>query len=728
MPKKARGKRGSPAAGITRLITSQDEFELSSELVDHLSVYWSYLVRTRSRWTSDKAAAEVVAAEATHKLADLGVTEGILRRLAEAEVVQVSIPFESEAQGWAPRILPWEFLLATATRGLRNMPLTVIRHLEMQNRPPREDAPGKLLFVQSAPGRLREFFAFDAERKIVETTLGLPALAPAVNPTADGLRERLKEHPQVVHIAGVDTHQGRALMGETEDAETGWDGLFLADESGQPVLVYAESFGALFSAARPCLVACKFHRSAARVAAMCVASGAGAAIGFQDEVEDRLAEQFYGTFYEKWRAHDWDLVAAFRGALNSLAVSETAGIVLWTGQSLVQQERKPVSASYAEEREKHRSLTVGTGTGTGSPRDWFAVDVRAPRQINYSLLHNRESLFEKFTICKLQPGFVNGIRVEVELYAGGERFPYRTSVAMTADQRDEDLAKRIHVPLLPGLFRANREDVHTCLYVDVSYAGEELFRDTFQVTLKAVDEWKFDPNDDSRWLASFVVPRDPAVLKIVNAAQRYVSALRDDVGAGFDGYQAVDPEADDPELGVELQVRAIWSALVNDLPLHYINPPPSFTEGTQRLRTPSDVLDNGRGTCIDLALLFASCLEYVEIYPVVFVLKDHAFPGYWRSEESYNRYFSVQAAQSAGVEAAARKTQLTPYDEMMQLINSGDLVPLETVWLTQRRSFREAIDAGVENLIDRTNFGALLDIRSARKNNVTPLPFLGAAL
>ena len=88
---------------------------------------------------------------------------------------------------------------------------------------------------------------------------------------------------------------------------------------------------------------------------------------------------------------------------------------------------------------------------------------------------------------------------------------------------------------------------------------------------------------------------------------------------------------------IDAQVRAIWWALVHDYAIGYINPPPSFVENEQRLRTPSEVVQGKRGTCIDLALLLAACLEYIEIYPVIFLLRDHAFPGYWRSEPGYQR-------------------------------------------------------------------------------------------
>ena len=88
-------------------------------------------------------------------------------------------------------------------------------------------------------------------------------------------------------------------------------------------------------------------------------------------------------------------------------------------------------------------------------------------------------------------------------------------------------------------------------------------------------------------------------------------------------------------------MQAIWTALVNEYRLQYINPPPSYSEQSQRLRTPSDILASNTGTCIDLALLLASCLEYIDIYPVVVLLTGHAFVGYWRSEEAHDAFVEV---------------------------------------------------------------------------------------
>ena len=55
------------------------------------------------------------------------------------------------------------------------------------------------------------------------------------------------------------------------------------------------------------------------------------------------------------------------------------------------------------------------------------------------------------------------------------------------------------------------------------------------------------------------------------AAQKYVRVLRDDATAGFEGYQAQTQEE------VDLQVRTLWSALLHEYRLGYINPPPAYS-------------------------------------------------------------------------------------------------------------------------------------------------------
>ena len=257
--------------------------------------------------------------------------------------------------------------------------------------------------------------------------------------------------------------------------------------------------------------------------------------------------------------------------------------------------------------------------------------------------------------------------------------------------------------------------------------------------LLPVDQWR-DNDKDGQWLPSFVLPRDPAVTALIEKAQRYVRVLRDDPSAGFDGYQSLDPRAADPAAEVDRQVQAIWSTIVHELDLGYINPPPSYNTAmdSQRLRTPSMIVKDRSGTCIDLALLLAACCELVDIYPVIFLLKDHAFPGYWRQDRFQQKFIEVadgfvdEMAADEQHKTSAPGAQRVPwwfrdtaYTEIARQVKLGNLVPLESVWLTAHSGFWEAVDGGKDNLKKAARFHSMLDIARAREAGVTPLPFGG---
>jgi hypothetical protein len=129
----------------------------------------------------------------------------------------------------------------------------------------------------------------------------------------------------------------------------------------------------------------------------------------------------------------------------------------------------------------------------------------------------------------------------------------------------------------------------------------------------------------------------------------------------------------------------------------------------------------------------------VEIYPVVFLLHDHAFPGYWRTPQARDRFVTrvskseaddtARTAEKDG--AAATKPASAPWsfgsttlDEILVDINANRLIPLETVNLTARSSIAEAIEVGRSYFEpeEQERFLSMLDIQTARDKGVTPLP------
>lgn len=687
------------------------------------AMQWAYIVRNRIRWAADPTAFETVRRKALHDLASFGLTEAQLQRLGDARLIEVEIPFVAEDKDWELRILPWEFLLSAAS----GRPVVIVRQLHTADGAALR-VPRSVGIVASLPGDLKQSgYEFDSEIALVRSNLQLPSTLWR-NPTFESLQRYLhKNKPDVVHLAGVDVHEGNGILNIPEKREERTkDGYFLADRDGACIPVYSQELASGVtdqSKWRPSLVACNFYNSGSRTAPLLVAAGADAAIGFQDEIDNIVAEEFFTIFYRVWRTSNWDLLHAFDTAVQHVTSGggETgSGITLWSSQPLVDATLHHRRAA-APKAVKAKPLDLSQD---------LILAIDPVESINYSLLHNEQSLFRRFTLTNANgTTAISAIRLYVELCVGDQTYPFRTILDLPTGSL-ENLTDRVRIPLTSTLFRSLRESVRSVLFVRVSQNTVEVKEQTYPVRLLAIDEW-LDTEQLNAFLPSFVLSRDPAVLRVIDAAQKHLQTLTDDPGAGFDGYQSVDRQSDNPSEPVDLQVWAIWSALTYDFSISYINPPPSFEESSQRLRSPSDVIDGRRGTCIDLTLLLCACLEYIGIYPTIFLLEGHAFPGYWRSEQSREKFFEVGGHANERPEKKHSSSYAwvelkQGYDELLELIRCEDLSPIESVWLTQHRGFWEARDAGMEDLRDPKEFQAMIDVQRAREKKVTPLPVVKA--
>lgn len=732
-----------PSPSVTLHVLNGRNFNIKPPAeFQRTTMYWDYVLRNRIRWSRDPSTSQAVFQRALDTLSKIGIDDSALTEIANAGVVEIEIPYTSahEEIGWELRVFPWEFLLFCATEGKRTSPITVIRHVCCIDRPSSSTrAPKKLMVVESAPGRFADMYSFSSERKLVQSNLALTKVLCPRNPTIEKLKSLVAQgQPDIVHLAGIDSHQGEQLLHSVK--RTTWDGYLMADANGNPSYATAEQLAEALHPVKgsaPLLVSCNFWNSAARVAALMAAESAEAAIGFQDEIGDQVAENFFSKFYFNFRAMDWDLLRAYRLAVREMHFGGAIA-VLWSSRSLLPDlEHKPLQSDADQLRARRQEYLSKEVPAGAEPWEVLDVVIKLKETVNYSLLHNDQSLFEEFSLRKLGDGLLRGISIELTLYmGGGQTFPYRSYIDMSDSYLS--LAEKVRFPLTSLLLRSLRESVNSVLYIDITWNGKVVHRDTLPVKLLAVDEWVDTPELDA-YLPSFVLSRDNAVARIIDGAQRYVRLFNEDSSAGFDGYQGVDHKAKDPYRTVDIQVKAIWSALSFDMSLGYINPPPTFTESSQRLRTPSAVVDGHRGTCIDLALLLAACLEYVGIYPLLFLLSGHAFPGYWRDEKARDEFLRMSSrsimplttSRHEGLSDAQARTPNKPWmfinhTEVMQLVKSGAVVPLETTYITQQLGFTEAIKGGHEDLREAAQFCSMIDVQRARtdKNPVTPLPLL----
>jgi hypothetical protein len=77
---------------------------------------WSYVLRARERWLGKDDAIKSHERDATELLLSLGLEEDDLALIARADRVVMRMPYRSQEEGWAASVMPWEYLISTATR------------------------------------------------------------------------------------------------------------------------------------------------------------------------------------------------------------------------------------------------------------------------------------------------------------------------------------------------------------------------------------------------------------------------------------------------------------------------------------------------------------------------------------------------------------------------------------------------------------------------------------
>lgn len=758
--------------------------------LEEAAMEWNYVLRSRRRWVSTRASEDHIQ-RATETLWSFAVTPDRIEALARARHIEVRMAAAADDDGgWSLRIFPWEYIIAAATRPYRHgNALTITRTLDVHRKEPLPRArlaprPGRqslrVLHVESAPGDIGKTYDFQGERQLLRTYLterGAAGNGGATgsrlerlySPTLEQLAATVKAFkPHIVHLSGIDSHEAglrqrwqsrdaqsrgttaeAATLGTLGDVTDQHDGYILTDVMGRPTPAGPKQLAQALTADRqwfPWLVCMNLENSASRLAARTVQWGCAAAVGIQDAVDTGVAEIFFGTLYSALRDR-WDVASAFREAWGVAREQPDdlvgTGLVLWTDSPRIGVPATPAKgAAGRASTSRQLRLELPEAHALQWVRDRVGVKIRPKPAINYALLHNGDTLFEEFSLMPAPGSQLSDVTVRAVLRAGLDNAEYLCAIDLKG--HPVDLRHRIHVALGADLIRSVHEAINTTWLVEITWGPHVLLRDTYPVRLLPIDQWR-DAASSRSWLPSFVFPRDRAVTQIITKASNYVRVLRDDPSAGFEGYQCLPNKerllpTDAQE--VDLQVQAIWSTILYEWRLTYVNPPPTYSRelDSQRLRTPTIIARERVGTCIDLALLMAAALELVDIRPVVFLWEGHAFPGYWRADTFHERFSQATPEEgtireitgiqedSTGVGGIQRypwAVGRAMVREILLEIRSGRLVPLETVRLTENAGFAEAVEAGKAHFTVPDQFEFLIDIAIARLHDITPLPLLG---
>ncbi len=253
----------------------------------------------------------------------------------------------------------------------------------------------------------------------------------------------------------------------------------------------------------------------------------------------------------------------------------------------------------------------------------------------------------------------------------------------------------VDLQLSPEFLVAHIESSRGLLHVAVECGGVELATHSQAIEVLAYDHWS-GTRAPVELLASFVMPNHPVVENLLGKTSVLLraSGLPD----ALDGYQRASRSA------VHQMVAALYEVVRREQ-LGYITPPVSIEESGQKIRTPERILRSRLGTCLDLSLLLAACIEQAGLNPLIVVLKGHAFVAVWLDERTL-----------------ATASDDDPID-IRKRVDAGEMLAFESTTLTggQSQPFDKAVVQGRRQLDDSSRFHCVIDVARARRAMIRPI-------
>ncbi len=334
------------------------------------------------------------------------------------------------------------------------------------------------------------------------------------------------------------------------------------------------------------------------------------------------------------------------------------------------------------------------------------LEFRATPAINYALYQCGIPVVYDLMLSNTGSEAHPGVRVSFSI--PGYSNPWhkdfgRLQPGASAELNEVPLA--LHYEVLEGL------ESRTKAQLELRIDGEVVFgRD---ISIAGFYEWPFDIAF-RKSLACFVQPAHPIIQDIVAEARSHLER------GGYPGSftQLVRGDVEDK---AERCLTALYECLRSGYSIRYVRQAPSYEHDSQVIRPPHRViLDSearaGQGTCIDLALLMAACVESLHLQPLVVITGVegggyHALVGCW-----------------ADVTERAEPI-ITDSLRLQKALDTGKLIVLDPTGFTDRFAAERGgrlsrVEAGsiARDQLTSGGFTFALDVAAARQT-VVPLQF-----
>lgn len=329
------------------------------------------------------------------------------------------------------------------------------------------------------------------------------------------------------------------------------------------------------------------------------------------------------------------------------------------------------------------------------------IKISAISDLSYAMAHCRIPVIDHITVDNTG-GDRQGAVIEVDVVSadGSHGGPAEIHLDLLAHQPTVLSAVDLKLDAA-SMLRVDEQRPGDIRVVLRDNAGEVLAETTQSVNILAANQWKATPPQLAlEMLAAYVQPNATAIAALMlDISDRLQAATGN---SSIDGYQSENPDR------VDAIARAVFDGM-KARDIRYAEPPASWGDIGQKVRTPAEVLDKRLGTCLDTTLVMAAVLEQCGINSTVWLIRGHAFLGYWR------------------IDGALGSVSVTEPVEVVNQVDLDHIGLIETTMVTEsapdatfddaRRAPRARYLAG-----DLTTILGVTDVRQARLARIYPLP------
>jgi hypothetical protein len=333
----------------------------------------------------------------------------------------------------------------------------------------------------------------------------------------------------------------------------------------------------------------------------------------------------------------------------------------------------------AKENNEHIKIYIDSAAVV----NYAAVQNNVPI-INSIRLENKSEFEYKNLELKISsnPAFIDGCRFTVEKFSPGDSYTFTQAKLNLGPNHS----------YLFSLDEAERGE----LVVSVSAQDSAEIIQRQEIKVLARNEWGAMLGLPEI-LAAHVLPNSAKVEEILKVSADLVVKV---AGLAMDGYQSKNRD------NVFKQISAIYKS-IGSSGIQYAPPAASFERTGQKIRTPEKIYEAQLATCLDSAVLLASCFEQAGLNPVILLKEGHAWVGVWLIDSTFP--FAIEDS----------------VQDVRKRVASGELLIFESTAVTTGSvsPIINAIEAAKRYIDDNTEgeFLYAVDIKRSRQCHILPM-------